>query len=62
MLLDLYEWRLSKGFSRRYDDCTTQEKSSKQFSDHRTVSLISHTVNIVARVLESKIEKVVEED
>ena len=49
---------MTKGFSRCYNDYITKEKSS---SDHRTISLISHTGKIVARIL-SKIEEVIEED
>ena len=59
-------WRLAKEFSRCYNDCITKENQAKTCSDHRTISLISHTGKIVAGIvskrLESKIEEVIEED
>ena len=43
-----------------------KKNQAKKCSDHRTISLISHTGKIVARILskrlESKIEEVIEED
>ena len=46
--------------------CVPKKNQAKKCSDHRTISLISHTGNIVARILSkrlaSKIEEVVEED
>jgi hypothetical protein len=50
----------SKRFSRGYDDCITKEDSSMKCSHHKTISLISNTKKIVARIL-SKIEEVIEE-
>jgi Reverse transcriptase (RNA-dependent DNA polymerase). len=44
----------------------SKKNQAKKCSDHRTISLISHTEKIVARILskrlESKIEEVIEED
>ena len=43
-----------------------KKNQAKKCSDHRTISLISHTGKIVARFLskrlESKIEEIIEED
>ena len=43
-----------------------KKNQAKKCSDHRTISIISHTGNIVARILskrlESKIGEVIEED
>ena len=43
-----------------------KKNQEKKCSDHRTISLISHTGKIVARILskrlESKIEEFIEED
>ena len=43
-----------------------KKNQAKKCSDHRTISLISHTGKIVVRILskrlESKIEEVIEED
>jgi Reverse transcriptase (RNA-dependent DNA polymerase). len=54
------------GFYRCYDECITTVNQANKCSDHRTISLISHTGKIVARILsqrmESKIEEVIEED
>ena len=53
----------SVDWPKKYDDCVTKEKSNS--SDHRTISLISYTGKVVARILskrlESKIEEVIED-
>ena len=58
---------ISGDWPKDFLDVTSPKKNqAKKCSDHRTVSLISHTRNIVARILskrlESKIEEVIEED
>ena len=60
---DLYEWRLTKEFSKRYDYCITNENQARKCSDHRAISVISHTEKIFARLLTRlDIYKVKEED
>ena len=57
---------MAKGFSKCYNINITKEKPSKKCSYHKTISFISHTGKIVARILskrlESKIEEVIGED
>jgi Reverse transcriptase (RNA-dependent DNA polymerase). len=56
---------LAKVFSRCYNELLTKKNQAKKYSDHSTISPISNTGKIVARILskrfESKLEEVIEE-
>ena len=59
---------MAKGFFRCYNNCFTKKNQAKKCNYHRTISLISYTGKIVARIrilskrLESEIEEIVEAD
>jgi hypothetical protein len=52
---------VAQRFDGSYNDCLKKKPKATNCSDHRTISLIAHTANIVARILRRRIERKTED-
>ena len=53
---------MAQGLHRSYNDCLKKKKTqTTKCSDHRTISLISHTAKIIAKILRRRIERKIDD-
>jgi hypothetical protein len=52
---------VAQGLHGSYDDCFKKKPQATKCSDHRTISLITHTAKIVTKILKRRIEKKIED-